>query len=701
MPLFGSNAQDEQKIREAAQGYNSNSQLPNSQSTSSFAQSSSYETASEHESVANEETRNLQIGSTPKQQQQQQQNETLADDANSAATVTNDNTNKTALPAGAGAAAAVSPLNTGKAHDFNSDVSNENAEVPYRGTSSSSSNKAEDEDEDENRPQLDVFDGALNRTISSASRARTLERRLTEAREGKEVDESDEGIPVDKLTWDSPNDPGNPQNWPVWKKWFITMTTACIALVVTFGSSLYTSGVADIVQRGMASQELAIAGLTFYVLGLAFGPMIAAPLSELYGRRVAYLASFPASLIFTLGVGFSNKIREILVLRFFAGVLGSPALAVCSGTISDMWSLDNIEVAMSFFCLAPFAGPVIGPVIGGYAVEHFSWRWTMWIDLFFGAAVLPFLLLCPETYKPVILKRRAQKRGIKVAKPNISTKEYLTQVVNIYVAKPSAMLVVEPIVLVFSIWSAFIFAVLFGFFEAYPVIFRGVYKFNLGNSGLPFLGIGLGLVFGTILYLWLVSHVFWKKNPDGSSPLFKNGVFTPPQPETRLLPAKIGAIFLPIGLFWVGWSGKSDNVHWIVPIIGGVPFGFGLILIFFSTITYFSLSYPPISVASAIAANNFLRYVLACVFPLFTIQMFTNVHIGWAASIFAFISLVMVPIPWIFEKWGPQLRQKSRYSYAAVFKAQKAQEAKLKQEEEELRNLRSHQSHAADANEKV
>ena len=286
----------------------------------------------------------------------------------------------------------------------------------------------------------------------------------------------------------------------------------------------------------------------------------------------------------------------------------------------------------------------------------------------------------------MLVEKRAKKRGIKVAKPDINLSDYVKEIISLYITKLCVMLAVEPIVLVFSIWSAFIFAVLFGFFEAYPVIFRGVYKMSLGNSGLPFLGIGVGLVFGMLLYLYLVKCVFWKKNEDGSSPLFKNGVFSPPVPETRLLPAKIGAIFLPIGLFWVGWSGR-ESVHWIVPIIGGVPFGFGLILIFFSTITYFSLSYPPISVASAIAANNFLRYILASVFPLFTVQMYENVHIGWASSIFAFIAVAMVPIPWVFAKYGPKLRAGSRFSYAAVMKQKAAEAAKEAAEAQELNRL--------------
>lgn len=552
-------------------------------------------------------------------------------------------------------------------------------------------------DSDSVEGYLNNIDGAeaLNRELTRVSETASIQRQITEAKEGPqglqkvktEASLRLNGIKLQDLAWDSPSDPANPQNWSKTKKWFITMTTAFCALVVSFGSSLYTCGILDMAKKGMASREVLLLGLFLYVVGLSFGPMIAAPLSEVFGRKIVYLTTFPLSLIFTLGVGFSNKIREVLVLRFFAGLIGSPALAVCSGTISDMWGIADIEVAMTFFCLAPFMGPVIGPVVGGFAVENENWKWTMWIDLFFGALVLPFLLLVPETYKPIILKHRAMKRGLKIIKPEIPPAEYAKQLFKIYLVKSFSMLIVEPVVLVFSIWSAFIFAVLYGFFESYPVIFQGVYHMSLGISGLAFLGVGIGLFLGAFFYLYLIKFVFFKKNPDGSSPLYQDGIFVPPTPESRLLPAKVGALFLPISLFWVGWSGQTGKIHWIMPMIGGVPFGFGLILIFFSTITYFSLSFPPLSLASAIAANNFLRYALASAFPLFTIQMYRNVHIGWASTIFAFIALVMVPIPWVFEKWGPQLRKKSKYGYYAVMKAEKEQKELQKKKEEELQKI--------------
>ncbi|CUM63856.1 uncharacterized protein PRCAT00001444001 [Priceomyces carsonii] len=81
------------------------------------------------------------------------------------------------------------------------------------------------------------------------------------------------------------------------------------------------------------------------------------------------------------------------------------------------------------------------------------------------------------------------------------------------------------------------------------------------------------------------------------------------------------------------------------------------------------MSYPPATLASAIAANNLLRYLLVSVFPLFTVQMYPKLHIEWATSLFAFISLAMVPVPFLFKEFGAKLRTKSKFGYAALFES--------------------------------
>jgi MFS family permease len=108
------------------------------------------------------------------------------------------------------------------------------------------------------------------------------------------------------------------------------------------------------------SRTVALLGLTFFTLGIGLGPMATAPLSEFYGRRIIYIVSAPVFMLFTLGAGFSKSFHSLVICRFFAGVTGSPALAVGAGTNADLFPLRQRALATSIFLAAPFAGPSLG-----------------------------------------------------------------------------------------------------------------------------------------------------------------------------------------------------------------------------------------------------------------------------------------------------------------------------------------------------
>ncbi|AET40611.1 Tpo4p Ecym_6229 [Eremothecium cymbalariae DBVPG len=512
---------------------------------------------------------------------------------------------------------------------------------------------------------------------------RSLDRIASGGGDNTHKKEGEEGDLIDPkdLDWDDRYDEDNPHNWPVWKKWYTTLVAAFLCLVVSMGSSLYVSAVPELVLKYNIDQTLALAGLTFYLLGLAM--VVGAPLSEVYGRKPIYLLSLPPSMLFALGVGFSGqRMGIILPLRFLSGVFASPALSVASGTIVDIFDVDQVSVAMASFCMAPFLGPVISPIMAGFAAEKKGWKWGVWIHLIAGAVLFPFVCFMPESHRMVILRKRAAKRGLSIKK--MSREEmhrFIKMTFTVTVFRPIKMLFVEPIVLVFSVYVAFVFAVLFAFFEAYPIIFRQVYHFSMGESGLTFLGISVGLWIGTIFYIWYDRKYYYPAAPEGTPPLANpdskrdaplrgrrdptSGKLLNIAPEEFLLVTKVGSIALPAALFWMGWSAK-ESVHWMVPLLAGVPFGFGLILIFFSVLMYFTTSYPVLVVSSAFAANNMLRYITSCVFPLFTVQMYNNLGIDWASSLFGFISLAMVPVPWIFERYGKAMRKKSVFGYDAL-----------------------------------
>lgn len=359
------------------------------------------------------------------------------------------------------------------------------------------------------------------------------------------------------------------------------------------------------------------------MLGLGFGPVLSAPLSETYGRRAVYLIFFPPSLLFTLGAGFSKSFATLVVCRFLAGLLGSGCLAVGAGTNSDLFSPLHRAVASAIFLLAPFFGPALGPALGGYVAMKKGWRWTQWLILFWGAISYAISIPQKETYKKIILKKRAEKLGLppppNPLPPGMSKLHFL---VVVTILRPLTMLFTETIVAFFSVYTAFNFSVLFGFFAAFPVVFQSpypeiqIYHFNTGESGLVFLGIGIGVCLASLIFILIDRLIYRKKTLKKQAA----GDFVPLPPEERLWAAMLGSFLLPVGLFWFAWSARPD-VHWISPILATIPFGIGNMLVFCSCVLYLIDTYGPLTGASAAAANGFLRYVVGAVFPLFTVQM--------------------------------------------------------------------------------
>ena len=457
--------------------------------------------------------------------------------------------------------------------------------------------------------------------------------------------------------WTGPDDPENPQNWPIWQRVYHTTVPAFIGLAVTFGSSVYTPGVPDVMERFKVTSTVALLGLSLYVLGLGFGPILAAPISETKGRRVVYLTSLPLSALFTLGAGFSHNFASLALCRFFAGFFGGPVLAVGAGTNVDIWKPIDRAIATSSFILAPFLGPALGPAVGGFTAQFKGWRWTMWTTLFLMVPVFMYSLGQKETYKKIILQQRAKRLGIeppaKVGPTGFAAIKFL---ITVTLFRPVYMLVNEPIVFFFALYNGFAFAVLFGFFAAFPIVFEGVYHFSTGLSGLTFLAIGLGCVIGVATSI-IASRIWYNKEYAKSQAEGRLGIVAP---EHRLYAAMMGSFGLPLGLFWFAWTSRED-IHWISPVLATVFFGWGNILIFTSAALYLVDVYGPLNGASALAANGLARYIAGAAFPLFVVQMYRRLGIAWATSLFGFLSLLMLPIPWVLFKYGKQIRAKSNF----------------------------------------
>lgn len=143
---------------------------------------------------------------------------------------------------------------------------------------------------------------------------------------------------------------------------------------------MFAPGVPDIMADfNSTSPNLATFVVSVYVLGFAFGPLLAAPMSETYGRAICYNIANVAFIIFTVGTALSQNMGMLIGFRFLMGFAGSTPITNGGGSVSDMFPVEQRGKAMALWAMGPILGPCVGPVAGGYIVQSLGWRWVFWI----------------------------------------------------------------------------------------------------------------------------------------------------------------------------------------------------------------------------------------------------------------------------------------------------------------------------------
>lgn len=204
-------------------------------------------------------------------------------------------------------------------------------------------------------------------------------------------------------------------------------------------------------------------------------------------------------------------------------------------------------------------------------------HWTFYFMLIWtGATLILTVLFVPETYRPVLLLKRAETLRKETGDDRYYVGNGLAPKKSVLVTimwsflRPVQMLLLEPMCLSLCLHSSLLLGILYLFFGAFPLVFTTNHGFNLWQVGLTFLGLAIGILFG------ISTTPYWQKNYQR---LVKKvdievGGDSKPEPEFRLPQVIVGAVLVPTGLFWFAFT-TYKSVHWIVPVIASGLFGMG------------------------------------------------------------------------------------------------------------------------------
>jgi hypothetical protein len=113
---------------------------------------------------------------------------------------------------------------------------------------------------------------------------------------------------------------------------------------------------------------------------------------------------------------------------------------------------------------------------------------------------------------------------------------------------------------------------------------------------------------------------------------------------------------MPLALFIYGWTARPE-VHWIIPCLSFILFGFGLLGIFVPCQTYMVDAFLS-TAASAVAALVCMRSIFGAFLPLIGPKLYDNLGLGWGNTVLGFITLAVTPVPFAFLKWGGYVRKR-------------------------------------------
>ncbi|CCH60790.1 hypothetical protein TBLA_0D02900 [Henningerozyma blattae CBS 6284] len=461
------------------------------------------------------------------------------------------------------------------------------------------------------------------------------------------------------------NDPENPHNWPLWLRWVYTITLSMLVICVAYGSSCITGGLFTVQEKFHVGSVVSILSCSLMVLGFSFGPLIWSPMSDIYGRRLTYFVSMGLYVIFNIPCAIPNNIATLMICRFFCGVWSSSGLCLVGGSLADMFPSETRGRAIAFFAYAPYCGPVFGPLVNGFiSISTRRMDLIFWVNMAFAGAMWIIVALIPETFAPVILKKRAAKLRKETGNPKIMTEQEaqgieFSAMMKDCVIRPLYFAVTEPVLDLTCFYVCLIYSLLYAFFFAFPVIFGELYDYKDNLVGLMLIPIliGASLALATTFYCENVYLAIIRKRK--------------PTPEDRLLGAMIGAPFAAAAL-WILGATSYKHIIWVGPASSGLAFGYGMVLIYYSLNNYIIDCYAQYA-SSALATKVFLRSAGGAAFPLFTPQMYHRLGLQWASWLLAFISTAMILFPFSFYVYGKGWRKnlsKTDYSFDALEEAE-------------------------------
>jgi DHA2 family multidrug resistance protein len=189
------------------------------------------------------------------------------------------------------------------------------------------------------------------------------------------------------------------------RKWIIVVTVVFCCLLELIDTSIVNVALTQMMGNLSATQQ----EVSWVIASYAIANVIVIPmtgfLAEQFGRKNYYLVSVILFTLASMACGQSSTLPELVFFRFIQGIGGGALMATSQAILIDTFPPKQLPLGQALFGMGVIIGPTIGPTLGGYIVENYSWPWIFYVNVPVGILASIFTILFirdPERIKNAI-----------------------------------------------------------------------------------------------------------------------------------------------------------------------------------------------------------------------------------------------------------------------------------------------------------
>ncbi|KAI1434470.1 MFS transporter [Xylaria sp. CBS 124048] len=471
---------------------------------------------------------------------------------------------------------------------------------------------------------------------------------------------NDEISSKDIVDFDVKGDADNPIEWPRAYKWGIVSLLAFMSFTVTF-TCVSVVPIADRIaadlDKGHISKSSSVLLVTIWELGEAAGPLLIAPLSEVFGRYPVVNVANLLFISFTALAALSQSTPVFIAARALTG-LSVASNVLGPAIVGDMFISEERGSGISLVALAPLVGGSVGPALAGAIAETLGWRRVVWLSMCLALACEILLFTSfRETYKVAILRRKAARLRKETGNPMLRTvfdtadrKSDFRKVWECAV-RPASVLAGSGVLQVMSLHGAVMFSYYYLWATTFQNILQQSYHLSPTAAGLSFISFSVGSIVSIVIMNVLLDKIYIKLRD-------RNG--GQGAPEFRLPMAIPSAFLLPACVVAHGWAAQLHPPLAVLIVISGL-IGTTLVLCLLPLQAYVVDAFG-LYAASGMTATIVLRCLMSTFLPVAAPPLVARFDWGLGMSVMGGIGLLLVPIPILVFRYGYRWRQLSTYT---------------------------------------